>query len=41
MLRPPTGWSTFMVLDFMRVPPPAARTMTVRLWGRTLAMLPG
>ena len=31
MLRPPIGCSTFMVLDFIRVPPPAARTMTVRL----------
>ena len=31
MLRPAMGWSTFMVFDFMRVPPPAARTMTVRL----------
>ncbi len=31
MLRPPTRCSTFMVLDFIRVPPPAARTITVRL----------
>ena len=31
MERPPIGCSTFMVFDFMRVPPPAARTMTVRL----------
>ena len=30
MLRPPTRCSTFMVLDFIRVPPPAARTITVR-----------
>ena len=30
MLRPATGCSTFMVFDFIRVPPPAARTMTVR-----------
>src|SRR6476469_4150960 len=30
MLRPPTSWRTFMVFDFIRVPPPAARTMTVR-----------
>ena len=29
MLRPAIGCSTFMVLDFIRVPPPAARTMTV------------
>ena len=29
MLRPPIGCSTFIVLDFIRVPPPAARTMTV------------
>ena len=28
MLRPQTGCSTFMVLDFIRVPPPAARTIT-------------
>ena len=33
MLRPPIGWSTFMVFDFMRVPPPAARTITVRFCG--------
>ena len=29
MLRPAMGCSTFMVFDFIRVPPPAARTMTV------------
>ncbi len=29
--RPPTGCSTFIVFDFIRVPPPAARTITVRL----------
>ena len=29
MLRPATGCSTFMVLDFIRVPPPAASTTTV------------
>ena len=29
MLRPATGCRTFMVFDFIRVPPPAARTMTV------------
>ena len=32
MLRPHTGCSTFIVFDFMRVPPPAASTMTVRLF---------
>ena len=31
MLRPPTGCSTFIVFDFIRVPPPAARTIAVRL----------
>ena len=30
MLRPPMGCSTFIVFDFIRVPPPAARTITVR-----------
>ena len=37
MLRPPIGCSTFMVLDFIRVPPPAARTTTVS----SFTMLPG
>ncbi len=32
MLRPHRGCSTFIVFDFMRVPPPAASTMTVRLF---------
>ena len=32
MLRPPTGCSTFMVLDLIRVPPPAASTITVSPW---------
>src|ERR1044072_3409216 len=31
MVRPAMGCSTFMVLDFIRVPPPAASTTTVRL----------
>ena len=31
MLRPQIGCSTFTVFDFMRVPPPAASTITVRL----------
>ncbi len=39
MERPAIGWSTFMVFDFMRVPPPAARTMTVRFsMGRSLSL---
>ena len=40
---PPTGCSTFMVLDFIRVPPPAARTTTVSSWSslRASLMLPG
>ncbi len=29
MVRPAIGCSTFIVLDFIRVPPPAARTITV------------
>ncbi len=36
MLRPAIGCSTFMVLDFIRVPPPAARTITVMLVVLTL-----
>ncbi|MEI2672069.1 MAG: hypothetical protein V9G13_13370 [Marmoricola sp.] len=28
--RPAIGCRTFMVLDFIRVPPPAASTITVR-----------
>ena len=45
MLRPPTRCRTFMVLDFILVPPPAARTTTVRLlpteFLRIRAELPG
>src|SRR3954468_13849249 len=33
MLRPAIGCSTFAVFDFIRVPPPAARTITVRSSG--------
>src|SRR3954463_16353600 len=30
MLRPAISWRTLAVLDFIRVPPPAASTITVR-----------
>src|SRR5215213_6163648 len=30
MVRPPISWRTWAVFDFMRVPPPAASTITVR-----------
>src|SRR5215212_10287566 len=30
MVRPPISWRTLAVFDFMRVPPPAASTITVR-----------
>ena len=39
MLRPAIGCRTFMVFDFIRVPPPAARTMTVTVL--VVLMLPG
>ncbi len=40
MLRPAIGCSTFMVFDFIRVPPPAARTMTVTgPWTGSLVVL--
>ena len=42
MLRPAMGCSTFIVLDFIRVPPPAARTMTVMAWSVLCVLtLPG
>ena len=41
MLRPATGCSTFIVFDFIRVPPPAARTMTVNWLSAVSLTLPG
>jgi hypothetical protein len=36
------GCSTFWVFDLIRVPPPAARTITVTLWGLLVVLtLPG
>jgi hypothetical protein len=46
MLRPQIGWRTFIVLDFIRVPLPAARTMTAAgagcsVTGRLLPVMTG
>src|SRR5215212_8203852 len=41
MVRPPISWRTLAVFDFMRVPPPAASTITVRSLAMGTNLIPG